>query len=351
MKFSVLIPVYNCEKYICDAVNSVFEQTYKDFEIVLVDDGSVDKSAELCDKLAEKYPDKIKVIHQKNSGQLISRCNAIKASSGDYCLFLDADDIYLHGTLEKLNELITEYNSPDMIVFSFYYNRNGVLEKSKTIVDDTVLYEGELLKKIHTEFLYGILLNSVCLKAVRRDIAVSSIDDFSAYKQLRCSEDRFQSLKMLVNSKRIVYTNTPLYQYRLFEGSTTRAYSCETISRFNNKVLYSEEKNLLKIWNMDDSEFEEKLVSKWADYPLYVMDLFYFNVKRSDRKSVIRYKWADFLPNEIDENRINNNSYINLKKKKLWNMIFREKYFSIRLHFIKKNLYKTLRAFKRRLIK
>lgn len=350
MKFSVLIPVYNCEKYICEAVNSVVEQTYKDFEIVLVDDGSVDKSAELCDKLEGKYPDKIKVIHQKNSGQLISRCNAIKASSGDYCIFLDADDALKENCLEEMQALIKKYDDPDMIIYSFQYEyQNGVIKNAKKICNGERYFADK--KDLYGLFLTSTLLNNVWTKLVKRDILINCNIDVEKYKSLRCSEDRLHSMKILTKAESIVYTDKQLYRYRIVDGSITRNYSCETISRFNIKVLYNEEKNILKTWNMDDSEFEEKLVSKWADYPLYVMDLFYFNVKRSDRKSVIRYNWADFLPNEIDENRINNNSYISLKKKKLWNMIFREKYFSIRLHFIRKNLYKTLRAFKRRLIK
>ena len=70
MKFSVLIPVYNTEKYLEDCLQSVLNQTYQDFEIIIVDDGSTDSSGEICDRYQKENPDKIKVIHKDNQGQL-----------------------------------------------------------------------------------------------------------------------------------------------------------------------------------------------------------------------------------------------------------------------------------------
>ena len=103
MKFSILVPVYNVEQYFEQCLQSLLNQTYKDFEVILVDDGSKDSSGEICDRYQAEYPDKIKVIHQKNQGQLASRCNAIKAAVGDYCIFVDSDDMIDVKLLETVN--------------------------------------------------------------------------------------------------------------------------------------------------------------------------------------------------------------------------------------------------------
>jgi glycosyltransferase involved in cell wall biosynthesis len=95
---SVVIPVYNVEKYIHATVKSVLEQTYKNFELFIIDDGSADRSIEICKQF--KNP-KIKIIHQKNQGVAAARNTGIRHASGDYIAFLDADDIWLSDKLEK----------------------------------------------------------------------------------------------------------------------------------------------------------------------------------------------------------------------------------------------------------
>ena len=102
LKFSVLIPVYNTEKYIEECLQSVLNQTYQDFEIILVDDGSTDSSGVICDNYQKDYPEKIKVKHKENQGQLASRCVAIKEAKGDYCIFVDSDDSIKNNLLENL---------------------------------------------------------------------------------------------------------------------------------------------------------------------------------------------------------------------------------------------------------
>ena len=91
--FSVVIPVYNSEKYLNECLQSVFAQTCEDFELVLVDDESKDRSADICDEWKEKYPDKVQVIHQKNTGVYIAKRNGIKASNGRFIYVMDNDDL------------------------------------------------------------------------------------------------------------------------------------------------------------------------------------------------------------------------------------------------------------------
>lgn len=90
MKFTIVVPVYNVEKYLPDCVSSVLCQSFKDYEIILVDDGSTDGSGKLCDRYAEK-DSRIKVIHQSNQGQAAARNAGIKVADGGYLFFFDAD--------------------------------------------------------------------------------------------------------------------------------------------------------------------------------------------------------------------------------------------------------------------
>ncbi len=98
---SVVMPIYNREKLVCKAIDSVLKQSYEKFELVLVNDGSTDNSGEVLDFYASKYPDRVCVLHQKNAGQVVARNNGIKISKGELIAFLDSDDIWLPDKLSK----------------------------------------------------------------------------------------------------------------------------------------------------------------------------------------------------------------------------------------------------------
>src|SRR5574344_179901 len=99
-KISVIVPVYNTEKYLAESLDSVIRQTFKDIEIICVDDGSTDNSSNILSKYAKK-DSRIKVISQKNQGVITARNNAIKQAEGDYIYTLDSDDVIDETTLEK----------------------------------------------------------------------------------------------------------------------------------------------------------------------------------------------------------------------------------------------------------
>lgn len=351
MKFSIIIPVFNAEMYLSDAIESVISQRYIDFEIIIVDDGSVDGSESVYERYIAQYPNHIVSIKQENSGQLISRSRGILKASGDYCLFLDSDDILVENCLQELKEYIEVYQMPEIVVFPFYYDRSGKLEKSKMLCDKDMLYEGERLKYVYREVFEGTLLNSVCTKAVRRDIALSSINGHEKYGCLKCAEDRYQSMMMLKDSRRVLYVTKPYYRYRIIDGSTTRKFSYDAITRFNIASIYNVELQCLKEWGMDSEEWREKLLVKWFGYPLYVLDRFYNNISKREKKRVLTYRWEDFLPEEIDVQVSQINDNISKTHKLMWKWIIHKKYACLHIYFIKKNIYKSLRRIKKKLIK
>ena len=114
-KISVIIPVYNTENYLKECLNSVINQTFKDIEIICVNDGSTDNSLSILEEYA-RTDSRIKIINQKNQGVSSSRNNGIKSARGEYIMFLDSDDLYKPDLCEKVVEKI-DSQSPDIVMW------------------------------------------------------------------------------------------------------------------------------------------------------------------------------------------------------------------------------------------
>ena len=115
LKISILVPIYNVEKYLRRCIDSVLTQDFSDWEMILVNDGSPDKCGEICDEYADSYPDKIKVIHKENGGLPSARLAGFKNASGEFLIFLDADDWLFPGALSTLYKTITSEDRIDIV--------------------------------------------------------------------------------------------------------------------------------------------------------------------------------------------------------------------------------------------
>ena len=122
LRFSIIIPVYNVEKYLGECIDSVLGQTFKDYEIILCDDGSTDGSGKICDFYRDSCSNgTVRVLHDINAGAAIARNRGIDAARGEYILFLDSDDFYIENTfLQMLSDKISE-EKPDVLLFGIYY--------------------------------------------------------------------------------------------------------------------------------------------------------------------------------------------------------------------------------------
>ena len=119
--FSVIIPVYNVEKYLHQCVDSVLTQNFNRYEIILVNDGSTDNSGKICDEYAQKYH--IKVIHKQNGGLSDARNFGIKEAKGEYVMLLDSDDFWEgEGVMSDLYNIIQEKERPDLIIHGYTTN-------------------------------------------------------------------------------------------------------------------------------------------------------------------------------------------------------------------------------------
>ena len=132
-KISIIIPVYNVEDYLSMCIESVIAQTYKDWELILVDDGSPDNSGSICDEYASRDP-RIRVIHKKNAGVSAARNTGIEAANGEWISFIDSDDWVDTDYLEKFE---LDKDDADLIIqgLEYYDNRNGQYFKQIKVAD------------------------------------------------------------------------------------------------------------------------------------------------------------------------------------------------------------------------
>ena len=137
---SVIIPVYNVEKYLRRCIDSVINQTYKNLEIIIVDDGSTDNSSNICDEYTNK-DSRVKVVHKENGGLSSARNVGIELAKGDLIAFVDSDDYIELEMYEKLKENMDKYDSD--IAICQYYNSFKYSIKRQIGVEEEKIYEGK----------------------------------------------------------------------------------------------------------------------------------------------------------------------------------------------------------------
>lgn len=219
--FSILIPVYNVEKYITECLESVVNQSYPNFEVVILIDGSSDTSASICEEYAKK-DSRIKIFYQDNIGIFQTRRNLMNYAKGDYVLFIDSDDYYALNLLETINQTINE-QSCDLILFRF----NRITDTGRIYaIDNDVFKHNTVITSENKHLIWEKLIstnkfNHIWSKAIKRDII--NDDDYAKYKDVY-GEDVLLSLPIIHRSKRIVYINTILYNYRLSSNGLGRNF-------------------------------------------------------------------------------------------------------------------------------
>ena len=177
-KLSIIVPIYNVEQYIHKCVDSILNQTFADFELILVDDGSPDGCGAICDEYAQKDK-RIKVIHQKNSGVSVARNSALDVASGTYVMFVDSDD-YVEPDLAEKCIRKAEEKDLDIVIFEFFYKlSNGVAAKNhideKYHESKESLLEGILWDKMHNA-VWNKLFKRALWDDVRFPVGVSFED-------------------------------------------------------------------------------------------------------------------------------------------------------------------------------
>lgn len=233
-KLSVIVPVYNAEEFLEECILHIVNQTYKNLEILLVNDGSTDKSVEIINEYCRK-DSRIRCINQKNSGVSSARNAGIDAASGEYITFVDSDDYPELEMCERLMTLIKKY-AVSMAVCSFHRckerSNKNVFDKKISNVD--VFYEMAVLGQIES-YPWG--------KIYKRDLF-----DGIKYPEGKVYEDVFITFKLIEKAKYVAFTNAEMYFYRINKNSITRSnykkhdidlvYSSEEFLEFLEKKQY-----------------------------------------------------------------------------------------------------------------
>lgn len=250
---SIIIPVYNTAKYLERCLDSVLNQTYKNLEIILVDDGSTDESSEMCDSFAV-IDSRIKVIHQKHSGVGQARNSGIKIATGDYIAFVDSDDYIEKNMYQKMLE-ISERESADICVCQWQYqNIDG-----RKVIDINKINSDIFGKKNSVEFarfLYsgsyenGVVV-SLCNKLYKKELFNKISFSFN-YAEDECINDKINS-----NNYSIYVTNESLYIY------------CQNTSSLTHKEFDEENIKFLNIINNRIELFKEDYIIRSNTYVLY----------------------------------------------------------------------------------
>lgn len=342
MKYSFLVPVYNVEKYLEQCIESMLGQTYRDFEIILVDDGSTDSSGKICDEYKEKYPDIIKVIHKENEGLVSAREWGIHNANGEICLFVDSDDFIEKNLLETIDPIFVSDESIDIVVFNLsYFDNNKKLPRKVCFCDDFAIIYAQKKRQIYEALMFSVTVSSLCLKAVKTSLFKSDNTDYSIYYKNSMGEDQFRSIHLFTLAEKICYINKPLYCYRVDNFSISRNFDYERIAKKNMLYIYDEFIKYLRIWDIEDSEIVARLQAQWLSGTIYMFNQYYKAAKSGkQRKAVVDFDWDSFVP-EITEG----NKYISETVLKTYRLIKAKKYFSLYFLYIKNNYHKILKKF------
>lgn len=226
MKFSIIIPVYNAEKYIGRTINSVLQQSYSDYEVILIDDGSKDNSSEILDRYAEKE-EKIIVKHIHNQGVSHARNEGITLARGEYILFLDADDEYEKHALGCIEDALRIYNSPDFLCFGYneYLFKNNKIVREKGFSYNSFSLSGQNeLREFAIDLVTNAMFGSVWSKAYKRELLVAY--NIRMPEEMYVGEDYCFNLKVLEHSCCFVAIKDYLYKYMIQnQDSIIRKYN------------------------------------------------------------------------------------------------------------------------------
>ncbi len=234
--FSIVIPLYNSEQYISDCIESIINQTYKNFEIIVVDDGSTDNGYEICHNIQQKYSE-LHVFRQQNSGTYNARLNGIRQSKGRYFLFVDSDDMIREDTLEGLHSIITKWNC-DIVMFNGSKDADYASSFLLYPFSDFEVFAEEGKSKLYSLICSSKVLNSLATKCISKElvdrIKLEWINSFIH------SEDLYFVIPCIDQANMVVYTSERYYYYRSNSLSTTHNYNrdfFESVKRTNKRCL------------------------------------------------------------------------------------------------------------------
>ena len=237
-RLSVVVPVFNVEKYLCRCIDSILDQTFSDFELILVDDGSPDKCGEICDGYAAR-DSRIRVIHQRNGGLSDARNTGINASRGEIIGFVDSDDTISPDMYQEMIRYMDDHRL-DIVCADTYVVKRGKQIFRPRYKEDKLFSHGEAIREILT----GVLDNAAPNKIFKR----KTIGDIR-FPKGRIYEDVATVYRYIYQAERVGFLCRPFYYYYKRKGSIVQKafnvkgrYDC--FCGYKERVVFAQKHNL-----------------------------------------------------------------------------------------------------------
>lgn len=324
-KISIIIPIYNVEKYVSECMTSILNQTYKNIEIIAIIDGSTDNSENIVRQMANS-DSRITVISRGNKGAFATRKEGINLATGKYFMFVDADDWLEYNTIEQMYNLALKYNA-DIVkcgyIHEFVDQGRQVVCNGYSKEAETFIKKDKYVDSIYKTALSNNSINSIWGQIIKKkDYDFSNIDERTTY-----GEDLLQNLEIINRSDNILYISNPYYHYRVNGYGITgnlklkNCIKCATDSLY----VYSKYFDRLKDWGIDSTENRKQVAYKvLSEFSKSLLRVFYakdFDIKTV--KDFLNIVLSGYTMNHIRENlslkEINN---LNIKNKLLIKSIY-----------------------------
>lgn len=301
MKVSFILPIYNVEKYLSECVESILVQTYRDFEILLVDDGSPDNCPALCDEWAKK-DSRIKALHKSNGGLSDARNYGLQHAQGDYVVFVDSDDFWVkRDCLQRLMNVVDAHPECDFIGFncSYYYSDSKTFNK-------WVAYDESLSKPTDKDAVLcslvasGTFPMSACLKIIKRK---SLLDIGLRFIKGTIAEDIPWFIDLLDGAKSCMFVNQYIYAYRQNVAGSITASGNPKSTRDLFAIVRNEIK---KIGNRRMSKKAKDALYSFLAYEFCI--LLTSDMPQEMKSELMQYKW---LLNYTANPKVRKASFVN----------------------------------------
>lgn len=272
MEVSIIVPIYNVEKYLLKCLVSISKQKFSDFEVILVDDGSTDNSKEICKKFAEK-DSRFNYFYKNNGGLSDARNYGLRRAKGKYIIFIDSDDFVEKDYVSVLYEGIKTSNSEICICSFNEVDTKGRKIKEVKVGEKNIVSGKELIKKHFTNAFN--VANIVAWNKIYRHDVFKEVHYISG----KYFEDEFIFVPLFWNLKKISFVSNAEYNYVQREGSITKSKFTE--KKLNDNLEFREER--INFFNNKDKKLYEILIQ---DYKNYIISLIKDNTKFLSAQSI-----------------------------------------------------------------
>ena len=300
-KVSVIVPIYNVEKYLNRCIDSILNQTFTDFELILVDDGSPDRSGKICDEYAEK-DDRVKVIHKQNGGVSAARNTGIDEAVGEYIMFVDSDD-YIDSMM--LQVMFSE-KSEDVILSGLkYVDMDGNLIKEYKENEFSAIGQNLFIEEYYIDMNKKCILNGPYNKLFKRSIIKENNIKFN--ESISICEDGLFVVNFLQHCKTFSNINEAYYNYVQYaQGSLMSKYNANAFNAC--ELLYNAKIKFININNKKDilkSEIDNEILRLFISFfsQIYSRSDMNFADKYNAAKNAIKNKTFKMLLNNSNENK------------------------------------------------